>query len=91
MPLCQSQMPTRGIGRCHWMNQATYCVRLLHHMDDIAQLEDHLAYHPCHKYLVSDWTKRFIEGSMDDFLIYGKNTDKHDERMNKFLNRMSEE
>ena len=51
-------------------------------------------YHPCQKYLVRDWTKRFIVGvarSMDDFLIYGKNTDKHDERMNKFLNRMSEE
>ena len=57
-------------------------------------VEDHLAYHPCQKYLVRDWTKRFLVGvarSMDDFLIYGKNTDKHDERMNKILNRMSEE
>ena len=32
-----------------------------------------------------------VAKSMDDFLIYGKNTEEHDERMNKFLVRMSEE
>ena len=52
--------PNANLG--YWMNQATYCVRLLHHMDDIAQLEDHLSYHPCQIYLVRDWTKRFIVG-----------------------------